>query len=68
MPGAVGRTSTFALCNATLPWVIELAQRGTEQAIHHMVPLAQAANVYQHQVTNRAVAETFGLPYYELAK
>ena len=32
MPGAVGRTSTFALCNVTLPWVLQLANRGIDQA------------------------------------
>ena len=63
MPGAVGRTSTFALCNATLPWVMQLAQRGTEQAIAASPPLAAALNIQAGRVTNQAVAETFGLAY-----
>lgn len=62
MPGAVGRTSTFALCNVTLPWVIELAQRGVEKAATSLKPIARAMNVYAGEVTNKAVAETFGLP------
>jgi alanine dehydrogenase len=63
MPGAVGRTSTFALCNVTLPWVLEIAQRGVEAAAHDLKPVARAINTYAGEVTNRAVAETFGLPF-----
>jgi alanine dehydrogenase len=62
MPGAVGRTSTFALCNVTLPWVIELAVRGVESAAQSLRPIARAINMFAGEVTNRAVAETFGLP------
>ena len=62
MPGAVGRTSTFALCNVTLPWVIQLATRGIDQAAMEMRPIARAINTYAGEVTNKAVAETFGLP------
>jgi alanine dehydrogenase len=62
MPGAVGRTSTFALCNVTLPWVIQLATRGIEQAAHDLKPIARAFNMHAGEVTNKAVAETFGLP------
>ncbi len=61
MPGAVGRTSTFALCNVTLPWVIEIAERGIEQAARGLPPVARAINIHAGQVTNHAVAETFGL-------
>jgi alanine dehydrogenase len=63
MPGAVGRTSTFALCNVTLPWVIQLAKYGVEQAIRQSPPLAWAANIVRGCITNQAVAETFGLKY-----
>lgn len=62
MPGAVGRTSTFALCNVTLPWVLQLATRGIQQAIEDLPPLKAARNMYDGVVTNSAVAETFGLP------
>ncbi len=62
MPGAVGRTSTFALCNVTLPWVMLLARSGVEAALRSSPPLASAANIIAGRVTNQAVAETFGLP------
>jgi alanine dehydrogenase len=61
MPGAVGRTSTFALCNVTLPWVIQLAKRGIESAAKELRPIARAINMHAGEVTNAAVAETFGM-------
>ena len=63
MPGAVGRTSTFALCNVTLPLVLQLAKLGIDQAIQKSPPLASAANIHRGRITNQAVAETFGLNY-----
>ena len=63
MPGAVGRTSTFALCNVTLPWVVQLAQQGIEAAIGASKPLRESLNVHLGKVTNEAVAKTFGYPY-----
>ncbi len=63
MPGAVGRTSTFALCNVTLPWALKIANLGVEQAARQFCPIASAVNIYQGQVSNRAVAETFGLKH-----
>jgi alanine dehydrogenase len=63
MPGAVGRTSTYALCNVTLPWVIQIAERGIEQAARDLPPVARAINLHRGEVTNRPVAETFGLEY-----
>ncbi len=63
MPGAVGRTSTFALCNATLPYVISLAQLGPLAAVTESKPLRDAANITAGKVVNRAVAATFDLPY-----
>jgi alanine dehydrogenase len=63
MPGAVGRTSTFALCNVTLPWVMMLAKHGIEPAIRQSASLASSANIHRGKVTNQAVAETFGLKY-----
>jgi alanine dehydrogenase len=62
MPGAVGRTSTFALCNVTLPWVIDIAQQGIVHAASRLPPMARAINMHEGQVTNRAVADTFGMP------
>lgn len=63
MPGAVGRTSTFALCNVTLPWALQIANRGLLPAAGALPPVARAINIYEGEVTNRPVAETFGLKY-----
>jgi alanine dehydrogenase len=63
MPGAVGRTSTYALCNVTLPWVLQIAKLGIEGAAQRWRPVARAINIIGGQVTNRAVAETFGFAY-----
>jgi alanine dehydrogenase len=62
MPGAVGRTSTYALCNVTLPWALIIANRGIERAAQESRPIAEAVNIIDNEVTNAAVAETFGLP------
>jgi len=62
MPGAVGRTSTYALTNVTLPYVLQLAKKGFEQAVATNAALAQGVNIHAGKVTNPAVAETFGLP------
>src|SRR6516164_5054255 len=61
MPGAVGRTSTYALTNVTLPYVLQLAKKGFEQAIRENGSLAQGVNIRRGQVTNPAVAATFGM-------
>ena len=63
MPGAVGRTSTFALCNVTLPWVLEIANRGLLAAAEALPPVARAINIHEGELTNRAIAETFEMPY-----
>lgn len=63
MPGAVGRTSTFALCNVTLPWALQIASRGIVAAAKELPAVASAVNIHQGKVTNRAVAETFDMPY-----
>jgi alanine dehydrogenase len=63
MPGAVGRTSTYALTNATLKYVQLLAARGPEAAIREISALAQGANVINGKITHPAVAEAFSLPY-----
>jgi alanine dehydrogenase len=63
MPGAVGRTSTYALCNVTLSWALQIANRGLLRAAESLRPITRAINVMDHQVTNRAVAETFGMTY-----
>ncbi len=63
MPGAVGRTSTFALCNVTLPWALKIVNHGLIEATKAFPPIARAINMYEGEVTNRAVAETFDMPY-----
>ncbi|MFT5522386.1 MAG: alanine dehydrogenase [Pirellulaceae bacterium] len=66
MPGAVGRTSTFALCNVTLPWVQRLAERGVLVAALEDSVVESAVNIHANQITNRAVADSFGMPYKSL--
>src|SRR6478609_3902914 len=56
MPGAVGRTSTYALCNVTLPWAIQIANRGIDRAAQELPSVAEAVNIIDGEVTNRAVA------------
>ena len=63
MPGAVGRTSTFALCNVTLPWVMQLANRGVQAAARELPEIASAINVHAGKITNEAVAHSFNLEY-----
>jgi alanine dehydrogenase len=62
MPGAVGRTSTYALCNATLPYVLQLAESGLEQAAKNSPAIRSAVNIYRGDLIQPAVAEAFGLP------
>jgi alanine dehydrogenase len=61
MPGAVGRTSTYALTNVTLPYVLQLAKKGLDRAVRDNAGLAQGVNIREGKVANAAVAETFGL-------
>ncbi len=67
MPGAVPRTSTLALANATLPYGLELADLGLEEAVTRDAALAKGVNVVNGRVTYRAVAEAFGVDYTPLA-
>ncbi|WP_424709804.1 alanine dehydrogenase [Kitasatospora acidiphila] len=62
MPGAVPNTSTYALTNATLPYVVELANRGWKEALRRDAALAKGLNVHEGQITFPAVAEAFNLP------
>jgi alanine dehydrogenase len=61
MPGAVGRTSTYALTNVTLPYTLQLANKGLEKAITDSSALREGVNIRNGKVTNPAVAQTFGL-------
>jgi alanine dehydrogenase len=65
MPGAVARTSTFALNNATLPYVLALAGKGVRRALAEDPHLRAGLNVHAGRVTYRAVAEATGLPFTE---
>ncbi|CAN5884469.1 alanine dehydrogenase [soil metagenome] len=63
MPGAVGRTSTYALCNVTLPYVLQMASKGWRAVAEQSPGVARGINMIAGQVTNQPVAETFDLPY-----
>ena len=63
MPGAVARTSTFALNNATLPFALALADKGWKQALKDDPHLRNGLNVHAGKLTCRPVAEAHGLPY-----
>ena len=63
MPGAVPHTSTYALTNATLPYVVALARKGFAGAIREDPALAKGVNVHEGRVTNRPVAEAHGLEH-----
>jgi alanine dehydrogenase len=60
MPGAVARTSTFALNNATLPFVLKLANKGAEGAMKADQHLANGLNVMDGKIRHQAVAEALG--------
>jgi alanine dehydrogenase len=63
MPGAVARTSTFALNNATLPFVSALADKGWQKALTEDVNLRRGLNIHGGAVTFEAVAKDLGLPF-----
>src|ERR1700688_2180095 len=63
MPGAVARTSTFALSNVTTSFVLALADKGWRTALREDANLRAGLNVYDGRVTYRAVAEALALPY-----
>ena len=64
MPGAVPITSTLALTNATLPYVLKLANKGYRQALRESPELLNGLNIINGKVTHRKVAEAFGLEYH----
>jgi alanine dehydrogenase len=67
MPGAVGRTSTYALCNVTLPYVLQFAKLGWQAVARANSGVAEGVNIDRGRVTNLAVADTFRLPISKLA-
>jgi len=66
MPGAVPRTSTLALTNATLPYALQIANKGWKQACTESEPLRKGLNVVKGKVVYDGVAEAFGLPYHDV--
>jgi len=66
MPGAVPNTSTYALTNATLPFIVELADRGWVEALRRDPALAKGLNTHDGKVVYREVAEAHGLEHVEL--
>ena len=67
MPGAVPRTSTFALTNATTPWVRKLAALGAEKAVAQSPELRGALNVWKNVITHAGVAEAFNYDFEPVA-
>jgi alanine dehydrogenase len=61
MPAAVPRTSTFALSNATIPYVMSLARLGFTEAVRNDDSLARGVNTYKHAITCAPIADTFGM-------
>jgi alanine dehydrogenase len=63
MPGAVPKTSTLALTNATLPYAVEIANKGWQKAMQENPEIKAGANVIKGKVTYEGVSDAFGLPY-----
>ena len=63
MPGAVPRTSSFALSNATLPYALQIANKGLEEALKSNLALHKGLNIYMGKITNEAVANAQDLAY-----
>ena len=63
IPGAVARTSTFGLTNATLPYVLQLADKGWRKACKENKELLEGLNVVNGKVVYKGVAEAWNLPY-----
>jgi alanine dehydrogenase len=66
MPGAVPRTSTYALTNVTLPYVLDIATKGVEQAVRDDPALAAGVNTWDGLLTNTGVGEATGIPSADL--
>ena len=68
MPGALPRTSTLALNNATLPYAAEIANKGWKKAMRENPEIKRGANVVSGKVTYEGVAEAFGMAHYAIDK
>lgn len=67
IPGAVPITSTYALTNTTLPYIMEIANLGLQGAVSRDRALVSGVNIMEGKITNEAVSEAVGLPYYALS-
>ncbi len=63
MPGAVAQTATLALTNATLPYILDIANKGFQQAMRDDLHLMNGLNIHQGQITHQAVADSLGYQY-----
>lgn len=68
MPGAVPFTSTIALNNATFPYTLELCQKGFKKCVKTNTEIKKGVNIYKKEITNKEVADAFGLEYLYLDK
>jgi alanine dehydrogenase len=68
MPGAVPHTSTWALANVTLPYVVALAEKGLHRAVAEDSALAKGVNVVGGKVVLREVAQAHAMPHTTLAE
>ncbi|MDD4351642.1 MAG: alanine dehydrogenase [Candidatus Gracilibacteria bacterium] len=66
MPGAVARTSTYALTNATLRYMLDIANKGIDQAVRENEALKKGVNVYKGKITYKAVADDQGKEYVDI--
>ncbi len=66
MPGAVAKTSTLALTNATLPYAVEIANKGWERAMKENVEIRRGANVVNGNITYKGVSDAFDLGYTDI--
>jgi alanine dehydrogenase len=63
MPGAVAKTSTMALTNATLPYAVQIANKGWKEASRQNVEIKYGLNIVNGNITFKGVADAFGMDY-----
>jgi alanine dehydrogenase len=66
MPGAVARTSTFALTNTTLPYCLKMVNKGYREAMREDIALMRGLNTYDGKITYKPVAEALNLDYVQV--
>ena len=67
IPGCVARTSTFALTDATFPYILKLAKAGYSEALNQDIALRRGLNVFKGKLTNKRVAEALGIEFFPYA-